>query len=161
MLKWALNICSEITGTNVINMIYTFRGEYGWLSNFAECPIEIKGIIYPSVENAYMSCKNPEDKWKFFCRDNDASTVKKESKQIKLRENWDKIRLTAMKYCLLQKFTQEPFKSKLLATGDENIVEGNYWNDTFWGVDLKQNPNIGENHLGRLIMGVRKYLREN
>lgn len=25
----------------------------------------------------------------------------------------------------------------------------------YWGVDIKQNPNIGENHLGRLIMKIR------
>jgi len=142
-------------------MINHFRGEYGWLSNFADCPIELNGITYPSVENAYMSCKSSDSQWKLFCRDNDASTVKKKSKEIELRKGWDNIKLTAMKHCLFAKFYQEPFKSRLLATGDQNIVEGNYWNDTFWGVDLKQNPNVGENHLGRLIMEVRKVIRNN
>lgn len=141
-------------------MIHQFRGEYGWLSNFAECPIDIMGIVYPSVENAYMSCKRADDEWKLFCRDNDAATVKKKSKNIELRENWEDIKLQAMKHCLLEKFNQEPFRTKLLDTGNQNIVEGNYWNDTFWGVDLKQDPNIGENHLGRLIMEVRKSLKE-
>ncbi len=142
-------------------MIHSFRADYSWLSNFAPCKIEIKGLVYPSVESAYMSCKSPDDDWKFFCVNATAAEAKKMSKTIKLRDNWEDIKLTAMEYCLRQKFEQEPYRTKLLETGDQNIVEGNYWNDTFWGVDLKQDPNIGENHLGRLIMKIRDSLKTN
>ena len=55
-------------------------------------------------------------------------------------------------------FNQEPFRTKLINTLDENIVEGNWWGDVFWGVNLKVDPNVGENHLGRLIMEIRKEL---
>jgi len=49
-------------------------------------------------------------------------------------------------------------RTLLKETGNQNIQEGNYWGDDYWGVDLKQNPNVGENHLGRLIMKIREEL---
>jgi predicted NAD-dependent protein-ADP-ribosyltransferase YbiA (DUF1768 family) len=44
----------------------------------------------------------------------------------------------------------------LLATDDEELVEGNWWNDTFWGVCRGD----GENNLGKIIMKVRDELRQ-
>ena len=57
----------------------------------------------------------------------------------------------------MQKFNQEPFKSKLLDTGDEYIMEGNWWGDKFWGICLK--TNTGNNNLGKLIMQIRNTLK--
>ena len=79
------------------------------------------------------------------------------SRQFKIKKDWDEIKLYVMDYCLLQKFNQEPFKSKLLDTGDEYIMEGNWWGDKFWGVCLK--TNIGDNNLGKLIMQIRSSLK--
>jgi len=79
--------------------------------------------------------------------------VKRASRNIKLKENWDKIKFDVMLRCLNKKFTQEPFKSKLIETGDAFIMEGNWWNDTYWGVCLK--TNTGHNYLGKLIMSIR------
>lgn len=45
----------------------------------------------------------------------------------------------------------------LLATGSEELIQGNTWNDTFWGVN-HQHPK-GLNHLGRILMDVRSQLR--
>ena len=54
------------------------------------------------------------------------------------------------------KFTQnEELKSRLLATGTHLLEEGNTWGDKIWGtVDGE-----GENHLGKILMRVRKELR--
>lgn len=145
-------------------MIYTFKiKEYEWLSNLALVDIKLKGIIYPSVEHAYMSEKNADISWKKLCsQKNIAGTqIKKFSKTIELRSDWEDVKLLVMEYCLREKFKQEPFKTKLIETKNENIQEGNYWGDTFWGVDLKQNPNVGENHLGRLLMKIRdEYIKK-
>jgi predicted NAD-dependent protein-ADP-ribosyltransferase YbiA (DUF1768 family) len=56
------------------------------------------------------------------------------------------------------KFANHPeLLKQLLATGDEELVEGNGWGDRFWGkVD-----DIGENNLGKILMGVRRELGEN
>jgi len=142
-------------------MIKEFQKEYRWLSNFAPVNIELDGIIYPSVEHAYMSAKCADKHWKFFCSnsDNTAGVVKRNSKNIELVPNWDLIKLDVMKQCIDQKFNQQPYMDKLLATGDLHIQEGNMWNDKFWGVCLKTNK--GENNLGKLIMEKRRLLNDN
>lgn len=71
--------------------------------------------------------------------------------------NWDEKKLSVMRYCLNQKFNQEPYKSKLLQTDNEFIQEGNTWEDTFWGVCLKTGK--GENNLGKMVMDIRNELR--
>jgi len=142
-------------------MITSFRGEYNWLSNMYAVDIIHNGLVYKSVENAYMAQKNTDDiSWFKFCLENPPNICKKESKNTQVRKDWEDIKLEVMYKLLVKKFTQEPFRTKLLATGNENIQEGNFWNDTFWGVDLKQNPNIGENNLGRLIMYIRILLKQ-
>lgn len=142
-------------------MIYLFKNEHKWLSNFEPCEIELHGNIYQSVESAYQSEKSNNENWKRFCLNNSSRDVKIASKKIKIRKNWNDVKLRIMENLLKQKFSKEPFKTLLLETGDENIVEGVYWNDLFWGVDLTRSPNIGENHLGRLIMKIRDNLKEN
>lgn len=139
-------------------MIKEFKGDYRWLSNFTPCKIELDGFIYPSVEHAYMSAKNDNSYWKDFCMaEEKAGAVKRESYKITLVSDWENKKIEVMKHCLIQKFNQEPYKSKLLQTGDEYIQEGNTWNDTFWGVCLKTGK--GENNLGRMIMDIRTELR--
>ena len=139
-------------------MIKQFKNEFRWLSNFAPCKIELDGFVYPSVEHAYMSAKSDNSYWKEFCMTEEkAGIVKKESYKLTLISDWDNKKIDIMKNCLIQKFNQEPYKSKLLNTGDEFIQEGNMWNDRFWGVCLKTGK--GENNLGRIIMDIRTELR--
>jgi len=123
--------------------------------------IEYKGTIYPSVEHAYMSAKSDDPMWKSYCANRNISPgdVKRESKNLVLVPNWSQIKLEVMEECLLKKYNQEPHRIDLLETGDQNIQEGNWWGDTFWGVDITKNPNFGENHLGRLIMKIRDSLK--
>lgn len=135
-------------------MIKEFQGEYRWLSNFYPCSIILGGRDYPSVEHAYMSAKSDEEDWKIFCASTKSpGEVKRASRNIKLRADWDKIKIQVMKECLQQKYYEEPFYSKLRNTKDEYIQEGNNWGDTFWGVDLRTGK--GQNTLGKLIMEIR------
>jgi hypothetical protein len=46
-------------------------------------------------------------------------------------------------------------KQLLLATGDKELIEGNTWGDTFWGVC----NGIGQNHLGKILMAKRTELK--
>lgn len=43
-----------------------------------------------------------------------------------------------------------------MTTGNAELIEGNTWNDTFWGVCNGE----GENNLGKLLMKVRTNLFE-
>ena len=138
-------------------MISQFKNEYRWLSNFAPVTIIIDGIEFDSVEHAYMAHKSNDENWKKFCKETkNPGEVKKQSYKIKLVDDWEQIKVSAMKKCLEQKFSQSPYKELLLSTGDEYIQEGNNWGDTFWGVSLKTGK--GKNVLGKLIMQIRNNL---
>mgnify|MGYP000184199865 CR=1 FL=1 len=140
-------------------MIWKFDKEYRWLSNFAPCTIVLHGITYPSVEHAYMSAKSNDVRWHLKCTDESIKpgTIKKMSRGILLVRNWDSLKIEVMRECLNQKFNQEPYKTMLIETGDVFIQEGNFWGDTFWGVDL--NTKVGDNRLGKLIMEIREKLK--
>ena len=60
-----------------------------------------------------------------------------------------------MRQLLHVKFSLVPLKNALLATGEVLIVEGNTWNDTFWGQCPVGN---GKNWLGNILMEIRKEL---
>jgi ribA/ribD-fused uncharacterized protein len=139
-------------------MITEFKGDYKWLSNFQPVDIILNNIKYPTVEHAYMSMKSNDIKWKELCANRliSPSVIKKESREIKLVENWLDIKIQVMKKCLIQKYFQEPYKTLLLNTNDEYIQEGNMWGDTYWGVCLKTKK--GDNNLGKIIMSVRNKL---
>ncbi len=141
-------------------MIREFKQEYRWLSNFAPVNIKIGGISYPSVEHAYMSEKSLDKSWKEFCanEENSAGKVKRASRDILLRDDWDSIKVCVMKECLEQKFLQNPYKELLIQTGCQRIEEGNNWGDTFWGVCLKSGK--GKNTLGNLIMEIRSNIKK-
>lgn len=135
-------------------MIKEFQKEYRWLSNFAPCKIVLSGKEYASVEHAYMAAKSTDPEWRLFCqKTNSPGQVKKASRRIKLRPNWDVLKIKIMKKCLKQKYNQAPYKAKLRKTGAQFIQEGNWWNDKFWGACLKTGE--GENILGKLIMEIR------
>ena len=139
-------------------MITKFQNENRWLSNFATVKIVLDGLEFPSIEHAYMSAKSDDEEWKKFCSNpsNKAGDVKRQSRVITLKDNWNDIKINVMAECIKKKFNQEPFRTKLLETGTQHIQEGNRWNDKFWGVCLKTNK--GENHLGKLIMEIRDSL---
>lgn len=68
------------------------------------------------------------------------------------------MKLQLMERLLLKKFDNnhpQP-QQMLLSTGDEELIEGNYWKDTYWGVC----NGVGENHLGKLLMKIREKLKE-
>ncbi len=141
------------------NMIERFRGKYGFLSNFAEVDVTMDGLVFPSVEHAYIAAKSDDMEWKKLCAEGtyEAGALKKISKGIEIVDDWDNKRRTVMIDLLYQKYNQEPYLSMLLDTGDEEIQEGNYWNDKYWGVCLKTNE--GENILGKIIMHIRNDMK--
>jgi predicted NAD-dependent protein-ADP-ribosyltransferase YbiA (DUF1768 family) len=66
-------------------------------------------------------------------------------------KDWDSKRLRIMTELLLLKYSNSFFMKKLLETGNLYLIEGNDWNDTFWGVCNER----GKNYLGRLLMNIR------
>ena len=136
-------------------MIYNFRGDYRWLSNFAPVDIVFEGGFYLSIENAYQAAKTLDKEARKMFEDVSPVSAKKMGRRVKLRNDWMKQRLPIMNHLVLQKFMHGRYEEKLIATGDEMIVEGNNWGDTYWGVC----NGVGENNLGKILMKVREMIR--
>ena len=144
-------------------MIDGFVGEYRFLSNFFPCTIKYEGLTYPSTEHAYQAAKTIDvAQRKAFAIEGreiglpvlNAGGAKQLGRKIPIRDDWEEVKLEVMEELLKLKFSQHYFRQKLIDTGDEELVESNTWNDTYWGVCR----GIGQNHLGKLLMKVRSKL---
>ncbi len=137
-------------------MIDSFQGEHRWLSNFWPVNVLMDGHLYPSVENAYQAAKmHPSRRAPF--RTCTPGQAKRMGRQGDVRADWEQVKVLTMRSLIEQKFSPgSPLAGKLLATGHAQIVEGNTWGDTFWGVCRGK----GENTLGKLLMGQREKLRQ-
>ncbi len=132
--------------------------EYRYLSNFYEAVVTYGGLTYKSNEAAFQAqkCMTEEEKIPF--TEYGPGKSKGLGRRVPLRPDWEAVKVGIMEEIVRAKFTQHPeLASKLLATGDKVLVEGNTWGDTCWGVDLRTGQ--GENHLGRILMKVREELR--
>lgn len=137
--------------------ISEFRGENEFLSNFySPCVVIYESIAYTSAEAAYQSAKITDIEGRFVFASMRPLAAKKAGKKLALRPDWESVRLQVMYDIVKDKFTRnKDLHDKLLATGDRQLIEGNYWNDTFWGVCR----GVGENHLGIILMRVREELK--
>ena len=82
--------------------------------------------------------------------------AKKLGRRVELRPEWEYIKERVMFEIVLNKFNQNPQLAKmLLATGEEELVEGNTWGDRTWGVC----DGVGQNRLGKILMKVRGLLK--
>lgn len=134
-------------------MISSFRDEYFFLSNFYPVEIKLDGIVYPNAETAFQAQKtlDVEERRKFSMLKNPVQ-AKRLGRKVKLRDDWEEVKLDIMTEVVSQKFLQHPHLIEmLLQTGDEDLVEGNKWGDRFWGVCKDK----GENHLGKILMKIR------
>lgn len=152
--------------------IDSFSGEWDFLSNFHTYPISYRNILFKSTEHAYQADKFADDeKRRIFSLDFNPNLTAGQSKRLglkmkPLRDNWDADKLNVMRAVLIEKFTPMEMRLKLASTGHAELVEGNYWHDTYWGVcdgsgQHKKCPGhapYGENHLGKLLMEVRTLL---
>jgi ribA/ribD-fused uncharacterized protein len=138
--------------------IESFSGEYRWLSNFLAAPVELDGIVYPTVEHAYQAAKCDDPVYRQWVLKCSTPFQAKHAGRAAARRapEWRDRSIQVMFDLLVQKFTQPEFRELLLATDHREIIEGNTWGDAFWGVDRRLG---GENVLGRLIMEIRGALR--
>lgn len=149
-------------------MINKFEGRFRFLSNFYPCKIEHKGIKYPSVEHFYVAMKVTEmqlldgvyytaaDFREMISRISNPGDVKKIGSRVKIRRDWDDKKLEFMNWAVREKFKDETLSEMLLSTSDQEIIEGNWWHDKFWGVcSCPKCNNTGDNNLGKILMTIR------
>ena len=133
--------------------IKSFRGKHAFLSNMFEAPV----MGYKSAEAAFQASKasNEADRAKF--KNLSGKEARALGRKIKLRSDWNNVRVDVMRDIIRAKFRENPELAKqLLATGNANLVEGNTWGDTFWG----EVNGLGQNQLGKILMEVREELRQ-
>lgn len=131
---------------------------YKFLSNFARCWVDLDEWSYYSVEHAYQAAKTLDKKQRRLIMNTlKPGEAKRLGKTVTMRPDWEDIKLQVMEDLLRQKFNQQPFRKLLLATGDAYIEETNNWGDIYWG----RCNGYGHNHLGDLIMKIRKELQDD
>jgi ribA/ribD-fused uncharacterized protein len=144
-------------------MIASFMGSHRFLSNFHTYPVVYNTQVYKSSEHAYQAAKAlSQEDHDWVQRALTPNSAKKrgskngeDGRKIVCRPDWEEVKLDIMLEILRAKFSCPELAALLLATDPHQLVEGNYWGDTFWGVC----NGTGENHLGRLLMIVREELK--
>jgi ribA/ribD-fused uncharacterized protein len=158
-----------------VTEIRDFKGEYAWASNFFPSPITWQGYAVATVEHGYHLDKPARDArglfpdpahpgqmiekpWRQAIAEAPTPAAAKQlGRRAPMRPDWEQTRrVKVMAALLVRKFADPVLRAKLLATGTAKLIEGNWWHDTFWGVDLRTGE--GQNMLGRLLMTLRTKL---
>lgn len=159
----------------MIDTIDTFRDEYFFLSNFYLSPITafylpseyMVAITMPTGEHAFHATKviassSPiEDRVAYVVRMSEVETpneAKRLGRQISIDvDMWNQQSYSVMWQVQRLKYQQNhDLAEKLIDTGDATLIEGNTWGDRLWG----QVNGVGQNLLGKILMGVRKELAD-
>ena len=140
--------------------VAAFRGPYAVFSNFSPAEVEYDGLKFPTVENAFQAAKSLTSLGRQEFVNVSPSSAKKMGRRVRLRPDWDEVKVGIMRSLLLQKFC---FGSRnlytLQQTGSAHITEGNTWHDNFWGACTCQSCKSMEKHnmMGKLLMEIRDY----
>jgi ribA/ribD-fused uncharacterized protein len=137
--------------------VLEFSGEFRFLSNFHPAAVELDGRVYTTVEHAYQAAKTTVEEERWHIRHlQTPGQAKRAGRKVTPREDWESVKIDVMRALVREKFFEHrELGSRLLATGDVELVEGNTWGDRFWGMC----EDTGLNWLGRILMDVRGELR--
>jgi ribA/ribD-fused uncharacterized protein len=126
--------------------IRSFTGTYRFLSNFDE-----RGAVEWRFQ-ASKTLDEAERAWVLAAVS--AGEAKRRGRKVTLREDWEQVKDDIMLALLREKFADEILGDLILSTGTVELIEGNQWGDTYWGVCRGH----GRNRLGELLMQVRDEL---
>ena len=154
-------------------VIDSFSDEYRFLSNFYLHPVKYVGLIFPSNEHAFQAIKSLDETLRIPFQIQDVLPIikiggkleqmkqmtcaqaKRTGRDLTLRVDWEEIKIIVMTDLCRIKFSDPHLRSLLLATGDAELIEGNWWHDQFWGVC----NGVGQNQLGKILMAIRNLYR--
>ena len=138
-------------------LLIAFRGPYRFLSNDSWCTVTWEGVEYPSITHAFQCAQTHDEakreeiqKTKRFVK------VRRIGKTAVTRSDWAEVRLDILESLLRQKFAQPAFREVLLSTKDYKLINGDHRGETYWGMIYSGNKWVGDNHLGKLLMRIRK-----
>jgi len=138
-------------------MIDRFEGKNRFLSNFywhdgwcVEIPFQAAKATNEKDRQYVLAAKS-------------AREAKKRGHEIKCREDWEAgHKEEVMRLLLMKKFENPELRRKLMDTGHQDLIEGNWWHDNEWGdcYCIKCRKISGHNKLGMLLTEVRQEIAE-
>lgn len=133
--------------------ITSYSGSFYFLSNNYPCRILYEFEEYGSVAHAYESAKTLDKNYRIMIAKAETVTKAKRIGHVApRRQDWEQVRLPIMRQLLCNKFSNHRLRKALLHTKPYMLIEGNWWGDDYWGVDMQGR---GNNWLGRLLMEIR------
>lgn len=161
---------TNVNTDRLINWFDDFGSEnqFAFLSNFwvndAGYALVWEGYqwVGETIEHIYQAMKTKQDRHERLdiLTADTPGQAKALGQACELRDDWEQVKLQAMQACIEAKFAAHmPEARYLLETGNADLVEGTYWNDRVWGVDLSTPGMPGNNWLGMLLMNQRTLLR--
>lgn len=131
-------------------------------SNFHKLstPLVYGGVSYPTTEHFYQAMKTDDpERRKLIASQSSPAQAKRLGQGAWTNPKFD--RQKVMQYALERKFAPGTPEARALMDYEGELVELNYWHDTYWGKCVcPKHQGEGENHLGRLIDAIREELLE-
>lgn len=142
--------------------IYSFSDNFRFLSNFyaGPAPIRFESRDYPTVEHAYQAAKTMDRDIRKTISYLTAGQAKRYGGKLALRPGWDDMKIDVMRLLLREKFSHPDMARKLQDTAGRELIEGNSWGDSYWGMITTGDHMFGDNHLGKLLMEIREEIND-
>jgi N-glycosidase YbiA len=143
-----------------MTIIYFYKVDqpYGYFSNFSPHPIDLDGVMWPTVEHYYQAQKFVGSNFEQLIPTIRSAATPEMAAAIGRDSghwpsfDWPQRKLAVMYKAVLQKFaSHQDLLALLQATGNAEIVEDSP-SDCFWGCGLDR---LGDNHLGKILMRIR------
>ena len=151
-------ILTRLDPAGCVPEIWRFDGEHAFLGNRFPSPIAMDGLEFGNAEAAFWAASCADERGRQAVADARTKNARCVAERQARRPDWEDARLSAMEEVVRAKFRQnEELARKLDATGDARLVWTNSVPDTYWGED--RYVCAGENHLGEILMKVRRELR--
>lgn len=113
-------------------------------------------MVFPTPENLYQALKTTDRELRREFAEMTPVESKKRGRLLDIREDWEEIKIPAMRLIQERRFSNPYWYGRLIDTGEEELVEYNHWHDNFWGVcTCKKCGGKGRNELGKIIMVIR------
>ena len=139
-----------------------FKGKFAYLSNMSYAPFEMNGHWFLTAEHAYhfWKCKYKDEAMQFECSNpnsiSDPYAARAAGHKVKIRDNWDQIKVKVMRNILEAKFSQNEYLLEKLSKETSGVIcEYNTWGDKFWGKAKVEGHYEGRNELGKLLTELR------
>jgi len=138
-----------------------FKDDHEFLSNFYRVHVMYNELWWDTAEHAYQAAKtNRHDIIVKIGKSETPGKAKRLGQKIKLRPDWNDNKLEVMTRIVSNKFKNMRLLDLLEYTKGYKLVEGNNWHDNYWGdcSCVKCKDIKGQNHLGKILMGIRGFL---